>query len=156
MKLHEILNESTKTQQIDEGFIQDVFNFLWNTTGKVLDKMPVIGDRREQARIKAEYDNFVESMDDATIDRWIGELTADIKSKHPATARATEQRTNRIRKQVQRVKDSQDAKQFLRRMSDMRRTLQELDKYINRSNLGVMKREKAARRAAKSAAAEAM
>lgn len=130
-----------KQEQLDEGVMQSVFNFLWTATGKVLDKLPVIGDKREEARVLKDYEGFVRRMDDAGTKKFIGDLTKKIKSTHSATAKATERHVSFLSKQITKVKSSTDARQYISRMNDMHRTLKELKSFIEKSNKGVSDRK---------------
>ena len=138
-------------EQLDEGMLQSIFNFLWNATGNALDKMPVIGDKRAEARVKADYDHFVQTMTDERIDSWIAELTDKIKSEHPATARAVESRVKGLRARVKRVKDSKGPKDFRGRMYELRRNLQDFEKYTKTSNRRFMDTKRRNREKARAA-----
>ena len=140
MKLEEL-----KEEQLDEGVLQSVFNYLWTTTGKVLDSLPVIGDKRKEERILKDYESFVAKMDDAGTKKFIDDLTSKIKSSHHATVKAATRHATMLAKQIKRVKTSADAKQYVSRMNDMRRTLTSLKKFTKISNKGVADRKQAAK-----------
>jgi len=138
--------KSVNEEQLDEGVVQDVFSFLWNATGKVLDSLPVIGTDRKDARRTAEleqqYNDFVAQMDDATVNEWIDGMIQKLKSVHPASIKASSRRVELLRKRINRVKESKDVHQFGSRMQDMRRALSDLRKFIKTSNQGVADRKK--------------
>jgi len=144
-KEHAQKMEGINEEQLDEGILQDVVNFLWNATGKVLDNLPVIGDKRAEQRILDEYEAFVAKMDDATIDAWVNELLAKFKSKHPATTKASARRVDMLRKAIVKTKSSKDSFDYLQNMRAVRRALTGLNKFTKQSNKGVMDRRRQVR-----------
>ena len=121
-------------EQLDEGILQNVFNYLWTASGKVLDKLPVIGDKRKEERILKHYDNFVARMDDAGTKKFITDLTSKIKSSHHATVKASTHRATVLERQIANVKKSENAKQYIQRMNIMNKTLRDLEKFVKTSN----------------------
>lgn len=131
--------------KLDEGFVQNVFNYLYKATGNMLDKIPVVGDKREEARTVQKHTEFVNNMSPETIDRWIGELQAKLKSEHPSTAKAADRHLSMLRKSVQRVIDSTSSSRFKDNMHTMQRTLKGFEKFRMSSNNNVMKNRRKAR-----------
>lgn len=138
--------DDLKNIQLDEGVIQSVFNYLWTATGKVLDSLPVIGDKRKEERILKDYDSFVARMDTAGTKTFIDNLTKKIKSTHSATAKASERHVTFLKNHITKVKASKNAKEYVSRMNDMHRTLKTLKQFIVTSNKGVSDRKAKAKR----------
>ena len=147
MKLKE-LKEATE-QQLDESVLQSVFNYLWIATGKALDSLPMIGDQRKEKRILKDYERFVAKMDIPGTKKFLAELTSKLKSSHHATVKASERHITILNGQIAKVKSSENAKQYVSNMKNMRVTLKRFERFIAKSNKGAADRKRTKRHANK-------
>ena len=144
--------DDLKNIQLDEGVIQNVFNYLWTATGKVLDSLPVIGDKRKEARVLKHYDDFVNKMDDAGTKKFISDLTSKIKSTHSATQKAMLRHVGQLTRQIEGIKKSTGVSQYISRSEHMHTTLRNFKNFIRTSNKGVSDRKYKAKDKAKAKA----
>ena len=140
-------NQMQESIQLDEGLIQDVFNYLWYASGNILDRLPVIGEKRAEQKLIKKFDEFNERMTDERTEEWINELSAQLRSSHHSTVKASTQRLEQVRKSIYRVKNSSSSKAFVRNMEELNSTLRMYNKFAKGSNEHQMDRKRAERAA---------
>ena len=138
-------HESVTEQQLDEGILQSVFDFMWNMAGKI----PRVAKARKSNQLAQEFRRFKDKMDDETVEKWLAELTSKIKSTHPATNKAKTGRTDSIRKIITAVKNAKSEDDFQNKMQRLQGQLKSLQKFIKSSNSGVEARKRKEKAAAK-------
>jgi len=137
MKAGEDLNE----EQLDEGILQGLYNFMWNMTGKI----PRVAKARKSDQLKQEYNRFVEKMDDATVDAWIDELAAKVKGTATNTTKAKMGRLETLRKVIKKVKAADSEKRFVGIMQKLNSELRQYEKFVKSSNAGGVQRKRTAK-----------
>ena len=140
-------NQMQESIQLDEGLIQDVFNYLWYASGNILDRLPVIGEKRAEQKLIKKFDEFNERMTDERTEEWINELSAQLRSSHHSTVKASTQRLEQVRKSIYRVKNSSSSKAFVRNMEELNSTLRMYNQFAKGSNEHQMDRKRAERAA---------
>ena len=128
-------------EQLDEGILQSVFDFMWNMAGKI----PSVAANRNSAKLEKQFMEFKEKMTDAKVDEWMEELTSKLKSEHPSTMKAKLKRVKTLRSRIKSVKNSKDELRFGQNMRAMQINLRDLKNFVTTSNRRVIDRNHKAR-----------
>lgn len=134
MKTFKQLTE--ELDQIDESLLNTVFQFMWNATAKIVDKVHSTldpdGFRDKQTR--EERNRFVNKMTDENIDKWMDALHSKLKSDHPRTAEASAKRQAGLRRAIQQVKKAQTELGYRIEAQRLNNLLKQYRQYIASSN----------------------
>lgn len=141
----EVMMDMAEGEQLEEGLLNDMFQTIYQATGNVLDKLPVIGKAREKKRIVAHRNNFVEVMTDEKIAEWKEELASTMKSKHPASQKMFNERFENVLKSIEEAKSASNIPAYTNAITRLEHNTSLLRKAIKKSNKGVDQRRRAAK-----------